>query len=44
MLMTLAVIRQSDRATVGHIPYNLAPIISPLVPRGLSTMRLLAQE
>ena len=29
----VAVIRQSDRATVGHIPYNLAPIVSPFLAR-----------
>ena len=27
----VAVVRQSDRATVGHIPYNLAPILSPFL-------------
>ena len=30
---SVAVVRQSDRATVGHIPYNLAPIISPFLAR-----------
>ena len=30
---TVAVVRQSDRATVGHIPYNLAPILSPFLAR-----------
>ena len=29
----VAVVRQSDGATVGHIPYNLAPILSPFLAR-----------
>ena len=29
----MAVIRQSDGAIVGHIPYNLAPIVSPFLAR-----------
>ena len=29
----VAVVKQSDRTTVGHIPYNLAPIVSPFFAR-----------
>ena len=29
----VAVVRQSDGATVGHTPYNLAPILSPFLTR-----------
>ena len=29
----VVVVRQSDRTTVGHIPYNLAPIVSPFLVR-----------
>ena len=31
--LAVAFVRQSDRATVGHIPYNLVPIVSPFLAR-----------
>ena len=35
MYMT-AVIRPSDRAIIGHIPYNLAPIVLPFLARNFN--------
>ena len=34
--LATAVVRQGDRATVGHIPYNLAPIVSPFLARSFN--------
>ena len=32
----VAVVRQSVKATVSHIPYNFAPIVSPFLARDLN--------
>ena len=32
----VAVIMRSDNTTVGHIPYNLAPIVSPFLARNVN--------
>ena len=34
---TVAVIRRSDKSTVGHTSYNLAPTVSPFGPRLLES-------